>query len=160
VRLPESVLNPETILRIGPLDVVELVADDAACPALDTPLVGEQHRPIRLGRIASSRTAIDALLPFTLQADQTIDDTNMRAVWIDNVRVDTELFLKTRAVKDTVNNHEMTRFPDANASRNNDMLPSDLSVLLRAPRTPSPALSRYLCRNDGTPAFAAYQTSG
>src|SRR5688500_8747620 len=61
-RLPESVLNTKAAARIGPLDVVKLVADDPAGTALDAALVREQDRPIRLWRIAGRRAAVDALL--------------------------------------------------------------------------------------------------
>jgi hypothetical protein len=44
--LPITVVNAEPTPRIGPLDVVELIADDSAGAALDAALVGEQDSAV------------------------------------------------------------------------------------------------------------------
>ena len=60
--LAEAVLYAETTARIGPLDVVEHVTDDATGSALYTAFVGKEHCAIFLGGVTGSRTAVDALL--------------------------------------------------------------------------------------------------
>jgi hypothetical protein len=93
------VLNAETTTRIGPLDVREFVANDAAGSALDATFVGKEHPPIVLWNITIRRTAIDALLPLTLQTDVPINDADVGAIPIDVEGIETEFSLYCRRIE-------------------------------------------------------------
>jgi hypothetical protein len=75
------------------------MADDPARPALDTALVGEDYAAIRRWRVAIRRATIDALLPFALQANVMIDDPDVSPAPIDIERVERQLALDRRWVK-------------------------------------------------------------
>jgi hypothetical protein len=82
-----TVLDAETSARIGPLDVMKLVADDAAGATFDAPLIGEQDPPVVQRAVAGRRTAIDALLALAEEAGVRIDNSNVRSIPIDAIGV-------------------------------------------------------------------------
>lgn len=128
----KTILNAESIAGVRPLDIVEFIADNAAGATLDTSLVGEEHRPIRLRSVAGGGTAVDALLPFTLETRQPVDDTDMRALRINSVRVDAQLFLKPGSISYSVDNHALTQLPVTYALTPERMVPSLNSALASA----------------------------
>src|SRR5690606_26193872 len=101
---PVPVLDAEAAAGVGPLDVVELVADDPAGAALDAALVGEEDPPVRLRGVACRRATVDALLALALEADVGVDDADVGAGRVDVVSVDGELALKSRSILDPVAN--------------------------------------------------------
>jgi len=103
---PVPVLDAEAAAGVGPLDVVELVADDPAGAALDAALVGEENPPVRLRGVARRRATVDALLALALKADVGVDDADVSAGRVDVVGVDGELALKPRSILDPVTNYD------------------------------------------------------
>ena len=81
------IVNAEAAARVGPFDVVELIADDPARAALDAALVRKRDPAILSGRVAGRRAAVDALLPLAEQADLMVDDADVRPPGIDVVGV-------------------------------------------------------------------------
>ena len=88
-----TILNPEPTSRIGPFDIVVDVTDDAACPAFDAALVGEDDPPVIARCIAVRGTAVDALLSLTLKADIVVDDPDVSARRVHVVCIETQLAL-------------------------------------------------------------------
>ena len=83
-----TILNSESAARVGPLHIVENVTDDSAGSALDAAFIREEHPSIFLWSITIRWTAIDALLPLTVQANITIDDPDMCSSTIHVVHVE------------------------------------------------------------------------
>src|SRR5215217_8079512 len=84
----KSVLNTKSTPRVRPLDVAELVADDAAGAALDAAFIGEDHPPVVSGDVTVRRAAIDALLAHAVQAHLMVDDADVCSRRIDVVGVE------------------------------------------------------------------------
>src|SRR5829696_7776140 len=87
--------------RVGPLDVAELVTDDAASAALDAAFIREDHPPVIGWDVAVRRAAVDALLAHAVQADVVVDDADVRPRRIDVVSVERQLALDGGRVEDT-----------------------------------------------------------
>src|SRR3712207_6501128 len=94
------VLNTKSAPRVGPLDVTELVADDAAGAALDAAFIGEDHPAVVSRDIAVRRTTVDALLAHAVKADVVVDDPNVCPRCVDVVSVERQLALDGRRVED------------------------------------------------------------
>jgi hypothetical protein len=99
--LTEPVLDAESAPWIGPLDIIELIADDPAGATLDAALVGEQHPAVLLGRVAGGGATIDALLADALQANIMVDDANVGTVPVDVERVERQLALDGGRIEDS-----------------------------------------------------------
>src|SRR5215207_8370381 len=98
--LPVPVLNTKPTPRVGPLDVAELVADDAAGAALDAAFIREDHPPVVGRHVAVRRAAVDALLTHTVQANVVVDDADVCPRRIDVVGVERQLALDGGRVED------------------------------------------------------------
>src|SRR5918998_2065098 len=88
-----SVLNAKPAPWVSPLDVAELVANDAAGAALDATFIRKDHPAVIRRDVAVRWTAVDALLAFAMQADVVVDDTDVRPGCIDVVGVERQLAL-------------------------------------------------------------------
>ncbi len=94
------ILNAKATTWVRPLDVVVDVADDAAGPTLDAPLIGEEHPAVVLRTVAISRAAVNALLPLALKTHIVVDDTDMGAGAIDVITIQTKLAFNGCGIED------------------------------------------------------------
>jgi hypothetical protein len=78
------------------------MADDPAGAAFDTTLIREDHTAVWLRCITGRGTAIDTLLPFTLQADIVVDDEYVRPVRIDVEAGNCEFSFQSGAILDSI----------------------------------------------------------
>ncbi len=88
--LPYLIVDAETAARIGPLNILEFMADDSAGAALDAALVRKQDPAIVKRRVTRCRAAINTLLPFAKQTYLVVDDADVCAVSVDIVGVEAE----------------------------------------------------------------------
>jgi len=90
-RLTVTILNAESAARVGPFNILKLVADNSAGAAFNTAFVGEEHAAIILGCVAGGWATVDALLADAFEARIGIDDADMGPRAIDVIGVERQL---------------------------------------------------------------------
>jgi len=81
-------LDAKAAAGIGPLNIIEHVANDSTCATFHTALVRKNHSTVVLGNVTIRGAAIDALLAHTLQANVAINDADVSTRAIDVVDVE------------------------------------------------------------------------
>jgi hypothetical protein len=101
-------LYAEATAWIGPTDVVELIADNAAGAALNTAFVRENHTAIRLRLVTGGGTAVNTLLLLALQTDIVVDNPDMR-LGVDVIGVYAQFLKQSVAIPNAVNDYHVCR---------------------------------------------------
>jgi len=96
-----TILNAESAARVGPFNILKLIADNSASAALDASFVGKEHTAIVLGRIAGRGTAVDALLANAFEAGVGIDDAYMRSGTIHVIGVERQFSFDGGRIENT-----------------------------------------------------------
>jgi hypothetical protein len=99
-RLAVSILNAESATRVGPFNILKLVADNSAGPALDTAFIGEEDVPIILRRVTGGGATIDALLANTFEARVGINDADVSPRSIDVIGIERQLSFNCGWIED------------------------------------------------------------
>jgi hypothetical protein len=100
IALAVSILDAEAATGIGPLNIIEHVANDSTCAAFHTALVRENHSAVVMWNVTIRGATINALLAHTLQAHVAIYDANVSTRTIDVVDVERQFFFDRRGVED------------------------------------------------------------